>query len=240
MAEDISVLLASRALERSQAIFSMLRKNRLKLGSDGWRIANNIAVMLHLINTYLISLPPYWIESDIDQHCRMLFRDLQAVTLPTKRPTSSSVLNMFNRNASTDPEMCLVTFFQVQKENAKTLQTACEELYSMLTKDENSLEGLPDAAYQHLDTPNTSDDVNNGIFKALQSIAECDQASHQYNSTATTSKVHSGTLRHPARLCLHELENGQDRVFRSIGILVSTMNMDLWQEFCIRMYVYSI
>jgi hypothetical protein len=129
--------------------------------------------------------------------------------------------------------MRLVTFFKVQTENARSLKGTCDNLLGKLTKDENDAEGLPDSALQYFDSPDTSADFNNGILKALQSIAECDSASHETTGTMPAGEEGSQTLWHPARLCLHELEGSENL------ILVSDVGLALWQEFCLRTYVYS-
>lgn len=244
MAEDAPTLLASQAADLSLAIYRALSKRCLKPSDWGYRAAYDIAVRLHLINSYLGSLPPYWIEFDVEQLCRTILRDLQALTRPTKGSASSTLLpslfyfaTSFGRNEPEDLETCLATFFKVQPENAQSFRGACDDLLGRLTRGENDTEGLPDPALQHLDTPDTSADFNDGIFKALQLIAECDPASHDTTGTVL-GEQNSRTLRHPVRLCLHEVENGQDLVSRNIGVLVSTIDMTLWQEFCLRMYVY--
>lgn len=241
MVEDASILLASHAAELSRAIFCVLNKKRLKPSDlESFRVAHDIAARLHLINGYLSSLPPYWIGSDVEQLCRAILHDLQAITRPTKASTSSILLpslsdfaSLFGgRNDPTDPEMYLVTFFKVQTENARSLKGTCDNLLGKLTKDENDAEG-PDSAVQYFDNPDTSADFNNGILKALQSIAECDPALHETTGTMPAGEEDSQTLWHPARLCLHELEDSQNL------ILVSDVGLALWQEFCLRTYVYS-
>ena len=241
MVEDASILLASHAAELSRAIFGVLNKKHLKPSDlDSFRVAHDIAARLHLINGYLNSLPPYWIGSDVEHLCRAILHDLQAITRSTKASTSSTLLpSLYNfaslfggRNDPTDPEMRLVTFFKVQTENARSLKGTCDNLLGKLTKDENDTEELPDSALQYFDSLDTSADFNNGILKALQSIAECDPASHETTGTMPADERDSQTLWHPARLCLHELEDSQNL------ILVSDVGLAIWQEFCLRTYVY--
>lgn len=234
MAEDASTLLASRAAELSQAIYKALGKDCLKPSDlDSYRAAHDIAARLHLINAYLGSLPPYWIESDVEQLCRTILRDLQAITRPMRSTGFTRYMPLFRQNEPTDPETCFITFFKVQKENARSFKDICNNLIDRLTKDEDDAEGLPDSVLQDFHTPDTSAGFSDDIFNALQLIAECDPASHE-----TTDTVPVGELRHPARLCLHELENGQNCVSRNIGVLVSAIDMAFWQEFCLKMYVY--
>ena len=202
-------------------------------------MAHDIAVRLHLINTYLVSLPPYWIGLDVEQLCCTILQGLQAIT----RPTSSTLLtslspfaSKFGWNIPTDPETCLVAFLKQQTKNARSFKKTCDDLIAKLAKGENDAEGLPDSAFQLLDAPNTSADFDDGIFRALQSIAECDPELHKTTDVVPAAQPDPGTLRHPARLCLHELGNSQD-LASHVVVLASAMDMALWQEFCVRTYV---
>lgn len=237
MAENASTHLASHAAELSRAIYSALEKGRLRPSdSDSYRAAHDIAARLHLINTYLGSLPPYWITSDVEQLCHAILRDLEAIYRSTKRPLISSYFaHPFGRHDHTDTEACLVAFFKLQVKNGQSLKGACDDLLSKLTADGNDEEALPDSAIQHLVASDTSADFSDGIFKAFQLIAECDPASHETTSVAPAGERDSGMLWHPARLCLHELHNGQNLVSQHIRILVSAMNMAHWQEFYLKM-----
>ena len=216
-----------------------MRLTRKPSDLDGFRLAHDIAARLHLINRYLSSLPPYCVGSDVEQLCRTILRDLQTITRLTEASASSTILqslsnfaSLFGRNDPTDPETRLVTFFKVQTENARSFKDTCDDLLDKLTNDGNDAEGLPDSTPQYLGNPDTSADFNNDIFTALQLIAECDPALHVTTGTMSAGERDSRTMWHPARLCLHELENSQSL------ILVSDMDLALWQEFCLRTYVY--
>ena len=77
MSTDV-VSLAKHAAEVSQAIFSAHR-GHIKPSDDGYLIAHDVAVRLHLINTYLSSLPPYWIESDVEKLCHKLLGEISDI-----------------------------------------------------------------------------------------------------------------------------------------------------------------
>lgn len=242
MDDHIATLLSSHAAKLSEAIFNVLAKRYLKPSDLGYKVANDIAVRLHLINTYLDSLPPYWIELDVEQLCHSILRDLQATTQPVKESTSSALhislpffKSPFNQKSHLDPEKCLITFFKTRTENARDLKLACDDLIGRLTKEENDTDELPEPALQQLDIPFTSDDHNDTIFKALQHVTECEPASHEVGSTMASRKLESQAIRHPARLCLHDLPDSPGSASRSILILISAIDMALWQEFCLNM-----
>lgn len=237
-----SILLSLDAAKLSKAIFGVVDKGRLKPSDLGYKVAHDIAVRLHLINIYLDSLPPYWIELDLEELCHSILRDLQAMTQPTKESTSSALhISLpflkfsFNQENFLDPETCLIAFFKKRTEYARGLKIACDDLIDRLTKEENDADELPDSALQQLDIPFTSDDHNDAIFKALQQITQCEPASHEVGSAMTPSELESQAIRHPARLCLHDLPDSLGSASRSILILISAMNMALWQEFCLNM-----
>lgn len=243
--EPISILLSSDASKLSKAIFGVVAKGRLKPSDLGYKVANDIAVRLHLINTYLDSLPPYWIELDVEQLCHSILRDLQAMTQPTKESTSSAVhislsffRSSYSQKSPLNPETCLIAYFKTNIEKARDFKVACDNLIGRLTKEENDADELPDSALQQVDIPSTSDDHNDAIFKALQQITQCDPASCEADSVVVSSEVNSQTKRHPARLCLHDLPDSQGSASHNILVLISAIDMALWQEFCLKMYVY--
>lgn len=246
MDEHVSALLSTHAAQLSRDIFNVLAKGRLKPSDLSYKVANDVAVRLHLINTYLDSIPPYWIELDVEQLCRSILRDIQAITQPAKEPTSSALYNIslpffkssFNQKSPSDPETCLTAFFKTQIENAKGFKILCDNLVSRLTKEEHDTDELPESAFQHVDISSTSDDLDDEIFEALQHIAQCEPVSHEADSTIVSSELSSQSIRHPARLCLHEVPDSPDSVSRNILILVSAINMTLWQEFCLKTYVH--
>ncbi|KAH8125516.1 hypothetical protein LI328DRAFT_167335 [Trichoderma asperelloides] len=240
MDEHIPTLLSSHAAQLSGDIFTVLTKGRLKPSDLGYKEAHDIAVRLHLINTYLDSLPPYWIELDVEQLCHIVLRDLQAITQPARESTSSSFhlslsffKSSFNQKSHLNPETCLITFFKTRIENARNFKASCDNLLGRLAKEDRDADELPESALQQVDIPSKSDDHNDGIFKALQHITQCEPASHQINSTTASIEIDPQTIRHPARLCLHELPDSLDSASRCILVLVSAINMTLWQEFCL-------
>jgi hypothetical protein len=236
MDQAASTLLISQAAELSDAIFSACKSQRLKPSDlERYRIANDIAVALHLIREYLTSIPPYWIDPEVEGLCSTVLRDLQNITRPTKKP--SYFASPFNWNYATDLETCIVSFFKTRTEDARKSKITCDGLLSKLNPEENSVVELPDSTLK-LKAPASSDDFNNSIFETLQLITLCDPELHELDGAALTGQHDLSALRHAARLCLHETES-QDSAARNIAILVSAMNKTIWQEFCLRMYVYS-
>lgn len=239
--EPISIRMSSHAAKLSKAIFHVLAEKHLKPSDFCYKVANDIAVRLHLIHQYLGSLPPYWIELDVEQLCHSILRDLQAMTQPTKESTSSILhilpflKSSFNQKSHLDPQTCLVAFFKTRIELARGLKLACDDLIGRLTEEENDADQLPDSALQQLEIPFISNDHNDTIFKALQHITQCEPASHEAGNTMTSNELEPQLLRHPARLCLHDLPDSLGSASRSILILISAIDMTLWQEFCLNM-----
>jgi hypothetical protein len=245
MDEHISTLLSSDAAKLSVAIFKVLANGHLKPSNPGYKAANNIAVRLHLIHTYLDSLPPYWMEPEVEHLCHSILRDLQAITQPSKDLTTSALhkslpflKSSVNQKSSLDPEKCLVTFFKMRLGNARSLNAACNDLLGELTEEENDTDEIPDSALQQVDIPSTSDDHNDAIFEALLQITQCGSTSYVANRAIISTELDSQTIRHPARLCLHDLPESQGSASHNILVLTSAIDMALWQEFCLKMYVY--
>lgn len=240
--EQFSVLLSSHAAKLSEAIFNVLTQGHLKPSDLGYKVANDIAVRLHLINTYLDSLPPYWIELGVELLCHSILRDLQAITQPAKELTSPALQKSplfskpsLNRESLSDQEARLINFFKEQTENARGFKIACDKLLGRLTKEEDDTDELPEPVLQHADIPSISDDHIDDIFEALQFITECEPASHEADNKTASGGFASQTTRHPVRLCLHELPDSLDSASSSISVLISSPDMAHWQEVCIKM-----
>ena len=88
MEEKTCLLLIKHAAELSGAICCATRDRRIKPSEACYSLAHDIAVGLHLINEYLGSLPPYWVEPDVEELCRSLLADLQDVVLVRMIPCS--------------------------------------------------------------------------------------------------------------------------------------------------------
>lgn len=247
MAKPISVLLSSRAAEFSEDIFKLWREGHLESSELSRMVAHDIATGLHLINRYLVPLPPYWLDLELEQLCHKILHDLESITQPpiesawsalsTRR---SSFTSLFTQNSHVDQETCLLYFFKKQKEKAVALKIACDDLIYKLTGKDHRTGELPDFALQHLDIPPTLDEYSDDIFRALQLITQCEPSSHETDGKAVPSKLVSQVIRHPVKLCLHDFPNGVDPASHGILILVSATDMTLWQEFCLNMYVYPI
>lgn len=236
MAEDTSnsALLASRAMVFYSVIHGASRGGRLKPADlDSFRAAHNIAAKLYLIHLYLESLPPYCVELDVERLCHTMLLSLDAISPPTVGSARSSPSN---RTYATNLETNVIHFFKKQTKKSQQIWRDCDILIQELTKGGNDTKGPPKIVAQHLEKPDTSlDDLNNGAFNALQSIVECQSTEYETCRTMPTGEEDSKIMRHPARLCLHELRVSQETVAQDMTVLVSAMGMTLWQEFTLMM-----
>ena len=89
MAEDLLGTFAKQAAEVSRVILYASDQRRLKPSEICYRLASDIAVRLHLIAEYLVSLPPYWVEPDVENLSRVLSRDLHHVFAVSAYPSPS-------------------------------------------------------------------------------------------------------------------------------------------------------
>lgn len=79
-------LLASCAAEITKVILGICRSDR-KISSSGRRsIAGMIATRLHMIHTYLNSLPPYLVDPDIEKLCLTLLNQLAEICTVSTAP----------------------------------------------------------------------------------------------------------------------------------------------------------
>lgn len=223
--------LASHAAELSAIIFRAVNNGALKPSDHGiYRIAGETATNLYLISTYLDSLPPYWIGVDLEHVCCEVLEHLDGIDRPGE-PRYPNLLLGFasfasqpSRNSRKDLEQRVMAFFKAQKRKAENLKLASDKLLQKLTKDGDDAHAVPDSAL-YSDTPEVSKDLKDGVFEALKVIVECNQELHSSDDKddCTAAAVQVVIPRHPARLCLHKPGN--------IEILVSAMDMSVWQEF---------
>ena len=87
MAHDAYLSLRRHASEVSAAICCAAGKRRITPSDDCYSVAHDIAVGLQLIDGYLESLPPYWVEPDVEELCRTLLRDLLDITKVRRHPS---------------------------------------------------------------------------------------------------------------------------------------------------------
>jgi hypothetical protein len=232
MAEDVPLSLFNCAAVVSGVIRVATTERRIKPSEDCYPLASDIAVRLHLINEYLSSLPPYWIEPDIEELCRALFQELKDVTTP--RPKAGFLaawMPTFGRTQ--DPptlEDNVLDFLRAEATKAQNLKITCDELVKRLTKDEtdNDQREIPDRVSQ-FNAADMSAYFNGGVFDALQSLSECNPESHDISEETGQNPAE---LRHLTRLCLAESDS-------DIRVLVPNRNMEFWQEFCLRTQLES-
>lgn len=232
MAENIPTLLAADAAKLSNSIYGVLGKGRITLANPAsFRVAHDIAVRLHLISGYITSIPPYWVGSDVQDLCRLLLHDFGTITRPKTGSTGSSYFSFSLGRGETNPDECLVNFFKVHTDLAQRMKITCDKLYDKLTKDENDVDSLPDAATQHWETQEDLIDFDYGLFEAIEIVTECNPSLHQITSMVCVEDQDSQATRHIARLCLHEARINQQSMPRSINMLVSARDTKFWQEF---------
>jgi hypothetical protein len=80
MDEDTSTLLRKTGAEIAKAICIAAGGRRITPSEACYSLAHDVAVGLQLINGYLGSLPPYWIEPDVEELCHSLLQDLLDIT----------------------------------------------------------------------------------------------------------------------------------------------------------------
>ncbi|KAL7922429.1 hypothetical protein ACQKWADRAFT_320713 [Trichoderma austrokoningii] len=225
MDEYILILLSSEAAQLSKDIFQMLDKGRLKPSNLGYEVANDIAARLRFINTHHDSLPPSRMELDVEQLCHSILRDMHDITQPAKESTSLALqrsLSLFepsfnHESSSDDAETCLIAFFETRIKTARGFKTACDDLIGRLVKEEGGdIDELPDSPYHQFDIP-----------YLLEHITQCEPTSHEVFSKR---EPESHAVRHPARLCLHDLPHDLDSASSDIAVVISTMDMSHWQE----------
>ncbi|KLU91871.1 hypothetical protein MAPG_10820 [Magnaporthiopsis poae ATCC 64411] len=229
MDEDTYTRLRERSAEIAKAIYAAAGSQRMTPSEACYSVAQNVAARLYLINVYLGSLPPYWIEPDVGDLCHSLLKDLLGITTPPKGLSGSLLfrhLGRFSQPSSganpPDLETSLLKFFRAQHTTAQKLMSTCDELLAKLARDdaENDAQEVPQSALKKLNCgADMSEYFNGGVFDALQLISKCNPKFH---------KNVVGDPWHPARLCLDETEVG-------IRVLVSpTTETGDWQEFCVR------
>ena len=232
MAENIPTLLAADAAKLSNSIYGVLGKGRITLANPAsFRVAHDIAVRLHLISGYITSIPPYWVGSDVEDLCHLLLHDFGTITRPKPGSTGSSYFSFSLGRGETNPDECLVNFFKVHTDLAQRMKITCDKLYDKLTKDENDVDSMPDAATQHWETQEDLIDFDYGLFEAIEIVTECNPSLHQITSMVCIEDQDSQATRHIARLCLHEARINQQSMPRSINMLVSARDTKFWQEF---------
>lgn len=80
MAEDTYAMLRKSGAEITKAICMAAGGRRITPSEACYSVAHDVAVGLQLVNGYLSSLPPYWIEPDVEELCRSLLQDLLDIT----------------------------------------------------------------------------------------------------------------------------------------------------------------
>ncbi|KAK4118024.1 hypothetical protein N657DRAFT_554812, partial [Parathielavia appendiculata] len=213
--------------EIAKAICAAAGEQRITPAEACYSVAHDVAVGLQLINEYLASLPPYWIEPDVEELCHSLLLDLLDITKPPKRRSNPALfprLPLFSSpsggSEAQNLEARVLNFFRAKSTKAQKLKSTCDELRVKLTKDdaENDPQQIPESALKQLSDADMSGCFNSGVFNALELASTCNPQSHENTVELPW---------HPARLCLDETKGG-------IRVLVSlTLETGDWQEFCV-------
>lgn len=230
MAEETLTVLAVYAAEVSHPMFAAFKPKDLSY----YQAACDIGTRLHLINSYLDSIPPHWVDLDIENLCRTIVRCLETIIQLTREATLKTI----------------VVFIREQQDKAQTLKSACDSLLRKVNGHKEAEAPPGAAAPQHPDTTSTLD--SDSVFKVFELISKCDTIVRMPTGPTKTdepsqpnelcnivSASEQGRLAvwHPTRLSLHEPEPGRDSTSGGTVVLVSDISMGYWQEFCLKMYV---
>ena len=230
MAEETLIVLATYAAEVSQPMFGAFKPKDLSY----YQTACDIGTRLHLINSYLDSIPPHWVDAEVENLCRTIVRCLETIIQLTKEATLKTI----------------VAFIREEQDKVQTLKSACDNLLRKVNEHKESKAPPRLAAPQHPDTPGTVN--SDGIFKIFELIARCNTALHEHTGpseyvepsepSTVDDPVPAGdqgrhVVWHPARLSLHEPKPGQDSATGATVVIVSDVVMGYWQEFFVKTYV---
>ncbi len=86
MAEETCAELRKSGAEIARVICKAAEKKRITPSDTYYSVAHDVAVGLQLINGYLGSLPPYWIEPDVEELSYSLLQDLLHITTVRGQP----------------------------------------------------------------------------------------------------------------------------------------------------------
>lgn len=181
-----------------------------------------LAHRLHLINSYLDSVPTYWVDVEIEDLCRTIIRHLEILVQRSKGTITKRI----------------ATFIREEQDKARDLESACDKLLRKVNGHKETEAPRNTAAPQQPDVSETF----NGVFKVFELISKCDvpnetELTNETRDIATLDEQSYRVVWHPARLCLHDLQPNKRLVTSGTAVLVSDSSMSYWQEFAIRTYV---
>ncbi|KAH8885491.1 subtilisin-like protein [Thozetella sp. PMI_491] len=224
--DDACYMLASWATPFTRAILEICRKKEKPLPKEALRKAGEIATRLHIVRPYIDSLPRYWIEPHLEYLCREMLKSLwpeRLNILPgfVVKECNRRLVHLSDEKGRHSMNLSIYAFFSDprNKEGIDDFYQGCLKLYEQLA---------PTSAEERAGPPSSIGNIaqhdyahnNLALFEVLQEHCQCHPNFHGMPSGATTW--------HPTRLCLEG-----NPANPSFNILVSSMDMSFWQEFCL-------
>ncbi|ORY63910.1 uncharacterized protein BCR38DRAFT_433435 [Pseudomassariella vexata] len=235
-AEEACHLLASCAREISKVVFRVIRPYQKRVSVSHIRVAAEIGTQLHLFHSYVDSLPPYWIDHDIEQLCKRVLEEL--VTICTwPQPSKAlpgvhvqqcflTLLHLLQESRQRKIEASINEFFTGQQ-NYRLIEAfndLCLELYHKLVKsgdDDDGDANFPPEEFEN-NGPKIQPTFTKEVFNVLQRHMECEPSLHEASGGISLAKPQ----RHPVRLSLSE---DADDV-ASFEFFISNWDMKIWQQ----------
>ncbi|RSM09094.1 hypothetical protein CDV31_007861 [Fusarium ambrosium] len=222
--DDAAYMLASWAKPFSLLLLDICTSGRRKLTTDVRCLAGEIGTRLRTVCPYIESLPRYWIESDVNELCIKLLKQLATISMwPEKMqllpgPVVPQCLGVLGRADPPSMKRPIRKYFSDHgnKKDIGDFLESCIQLYEKLA---------PAGAEESNGPPPNSGSVfesdyskhNHELFDVLQKHCEC--------RVKLRITPEDNTVWHPTRLYLE----GNTRC-ASFGILVSSLDMSCWQE----------
>ncbi|KAK2589656.1 hypothetical protein QQS21_012663, partial [Conoideocrella luteorostrata] len=199
-----------------------------RISGDHRRVPSEIATDLGIIGRNLESLPPFWVEADIEESSRRLLHVLIDISLPPKTPETSGQDQRFTQflqilgQSDQGMKRKLAEFFcdPARHDERKTMHEDCRDLVDRLSLVE-ARETIMIPSYIYHDSPmNLSPFFNDGLYDSLRDFCTCCPEMHSEQAAELVSKPH------PSRLCLAYSSAEKE----SLIFLFSSSNFKYWQE----------
>ncbi|KID95384.1 S8 family Peptidase, partial [Metarhizium majus ARSEF 297] len=199
-----------------------------RISGDHRRVPSEIATDLGIIGRNLESLPPFWVEVDIEERSRRLLHVFIEISLPPKTPKTSGQDQRFTQflrslgQSDQGMKRKLAEFFcdSAQHDERKTIHEDCRDLVNRLSLAEAG-EMIMIPSYIYHDSPiNLSSHFNDGLYDSLRDFCTCCPEKHSEQAAELVPKPH------PSRLCLAYSSADKAR----LTFLVSSSNFKYWQE----------
>jgi hypothetical protein len=232
MIEGAPVLPPARAAKSSQDIFTAIQ-NVLQPLDPVFGVAGEVATRLWLVNHFLSSLLPSYIDIQVEGLCREISHDLDLLDEALNATRSSSHLSGFvNIPSPSGPSMesQLLTRPERMSDALCALRSSCEALIDAL-KQRDADAGILEPASRHMEPGDACEIQTDGFVVPLRSATNCATPGHKRNGT--TEKLQR--MHHSTRLCLHEDDKSPNSLSSNVRLLISALDMAFWQEFRLQM-----